>query len=48
MSREQRNRNAIRCKTQQIRPILMHGSYYHDTKFVPVVKEAYGHAEPSR
>jgi hypothetical protein len=48
MSREQRTRNALRYNTQQIRPILLRGSHYNETQFVPVVKEAYGHAEPFR
>ena len=48
MSRQQRNINAFRTHTVQVRAVLMNGPNYKQTEFVPVVKVAYGHAEPCR
>ena len=48
MSRAQRDLNAYRRHTPQIRHILMHGNRYGQVNHVPAVRVPTGTADPTR
>ncbi len=48
MSRAQRNLNAYRRHTPQVRHILLHGNRYDKVDHVPAVKVSTGNADPTR
>jgi hypothetical protein len=48
MSRQQRQTSIVRNQTRQIRAVLIDGPRYDATEFVPLMKVAYGNAEPDR